>query len=191
MKGLNLEAVDYFDRVLDFYHFHIPKNRTLRILGSAFYFFSFIILIRNQWLFLNRKPPDNIETVYRMLLHKGEALTTVNPKRLFIESQFVVKLFMKYGISNSDYVLGIFSEYSVFFSWMGLFFKTAQKILEVAHKTGVRRIVFTGYSIELVVNYTNSMQASGRRTLNRNIYTIWACKKVLYGNYRSAKIRWV
>ncbi len=139
MKGLNLEAVDYFDRVLDFYHFHIPKNRTLRILGSAFYFFSFIILIRNQWLFLNRKPPDNIETVYRMLLHKGEALTTVNPKRLFIESQFVVKLFMKYGISNSDYVLGILSEYSVFFSWMGLFFKTAQKILEVAHKTGVSK----------------------------------------------------
>jgi class 3 adenylate cyclase/tetratricopeptide (TPR) repeat protein len=139
MKGLNLEAVHYFDRVLDFYHFHIPKNRTLRILGSSFYFLSFIVLIRNQWLFFHRKPPDNIETVYRMLLHKGEALTTVNPKRLFIESQFVVKLFIKYGISNSDYVLGILSEYSVFFSWMGLFFKTAQKILEVAHKTGVSK----------------------------------------------------
>jgi len=139
MKGLNLEAVDYFDRVLDFYHFHIPKNRTLRILGSSFYFLSFIVLIRNQWLFFHKKPPDNIETVYRMILHKGEALTTVNPKRLFIESQFVVKLFIKYGISNSDYVLGILSEYSVFFSWMGLFFRTAQKILEVAHKTGVSK----------------------------------------------------
>jgi hypothetical protein len=137
MKGLNLEAVDYFDRVLTFCRFHIPKNKTWRILGSSIYFFTFITLVRSGGLLFRRKSPANIETVYRMMLHKGAALTTVNPKRLFIESQFVVKLFIKYGISKSDTVLGLLSEYSTFFSWMGLFFKTARRTLDVVGKLGV------------------------------------------------------
>ncbi len=99
---------------------------------------------------------------------------------------------MKYGISNSDYVLGILSEYSVFFSWMGLFFKTAQKILEVAHKTGVSKdsVYWLQYRVgcKLYEFYAGKWQEDP----NRNIYTIWACKKVLYGNYRTLQsIRWV
>lgn len=69
MKGLNLEAVDYFNRVLTFYRFHIPKNKTWRIISSSIYFFSYIILIRSGGLLFRRKPPENIETVYRMILH--------------------------------------------------------------------------------------------------------------------------
>jgi len=139
MKGLNLEALDYFIRVLEFYNFYIPRNKTIRILGAAFYFISFTFLIRSGKVFLRKQPSKKIETVYRMIIHKGEALATVNPERFFIDSQFMVKVFIRYGVQNSNYALGLLSSYSVFFSWLGFFFKTANKNLELCNRLAISK----------------------------------------------------
>ncbi|MBN1199872.1 MAG: AAA family ATPase [Bacteroidales bacterium] len=131
-KGDNIEAVDYFDQALEFYGFTIPKYKFLRLLGAAFDFLWFPVVLRNRWLMRNNAPDDNTQKIARLIVIKGEALATLNPRRWFIDSIYAFRLFLKYDLNRIEVTTGILSAASTFYVWTGFSLKTGELMLENA-----------------------------------------------------------
>lgn len=133
-KGENMEAIEYIEKVLEHNGFKIPKRKTIRLLKAFFYFLIFPVLIRNRWMLIRIKPDDRIEKIIRMIIVKGEALSTTNPGRWIIESIYALKFYLKYEIFSSDYTAGILSSASTFYTWTGFSIETGRIMLEIAEK---------------------------------------------------------
>ncbi len=133
-KGENMEAVEYIDKVLEFYGFKIPKGKNVKLLKALFYFLIFPVLIRNGWLLIRLKPNERIEKTIRMIIIKGEALSTTNPGRWLIESIYALKFYLKYDISSFDYTTGILSSSSTFYTWTGFSLKNGKIMLDNAER---------------------------------------------------------
>ncbi len=130
--GNNIEAINYFDRYLELNDFHFPKNKLIKFLGFIYYFFYFIIFIYFNRYF-NKKPHS--DTSLKMLFifsQRGEAMTTVNPARFFIEVFYISRIFCKYDFTKSDITAGVLCEMSPGFFWIGISFRIPQKILELS-----------------------------------------------------------
>ena len=134
-KGDNIEAVDYFDQVLEFYGFNIPKRKFVAMMGVGFYFIWFPVVLRHPWLMINKTPDERIQRIARLVIYKGEALATINPTRYFMDSIYALKLFLVYNLNRIETTTGILSAASTFYTVTGLSLKTGGLMLEEAFRT--------------------------------------------------------
>jgi tetratricopeptide (TPR) repeat protein len=131
MNGQNIEAVEYFDKVLAFYGFHIPKNDIIKLGKAVYYFLTFPLVLKYHWLTKKKKPPVYFLKIMQLLIRKGEALSSVNPRRFLIDCQYASGLLSKIDYNPSVELVGMPSSISIFYIWTGYSLKTGQMILNI------------------------------------------------------------
>ena len=135
--GRNFEAYESFNRILQRNY-----KRTFPVTGignlSSFIYNLLGLLFKlyfNSFYF--SKPTDEQFDLYaRVLTHWGEASTTFNPKRSFLQSFYFLKVLSNYDLTGSASGLKLFIGGSNFFIHTGLSLKTGRKMLDLAKKAG-------------------------------------------------------
>ncbi len=128
-RGHYGEAVEHFDKALNFYWGELPKNvlsMALRFLSSvttillALYFPSF-------WF--KKIPTEQDAEVVDLFRKKAEALVVISPKRFFIESFFFFDTIVRFDLTKFKLGIEIFTGATSLFSFTGFSPSIGRRIL--------------------------------------------------------------
>ena len=131
-RGHYAEAVEHFDKALNYYWGELPKNalsRALRFLSS---FTTFILALYFPSFWFKKLPTPRDAEAVDLFIKKGEALTVINPLRFFIESFFLYDTILHFDLTRFKLGIGIFAGASVLFSFTGLSLSIGRRILDYA-----------------------------------------------------------
>jgi len=134
-RGYYEEAIQRLTQALFISGIKEPKNRIYVTLKLAFNLFA---LMKNLYLpsIRKKKTPSRFDNrVIRIVLQRGKALAIVDAKRVFIESILLVGRIFKADISKSQLYFDTICGMSALFSWTGISFWTAKRLLEYATKS--------------------------------------------------------
>jgi class 3 adenylate cyclase/tetratricopeptide (TPR) repeat protein len=130
-RGRYAEAVEHFDKALNYYWGELPKNalsRALRFLPS-FMAFMLALYFPSRW-FKRLPTKQDAEAVDLYYRKKANALVVINPKRFFIESFFFYNTVVRFDLTRFEFGIGIFAGASSLFAFSGLSLSIARKILD-------------------------------------------------------------
>jgi tetratricopeptide (TPR) repeat protein len=131
-RGHYAEAVEHFDKALNYYWGELPKNAlssALRFL-SSFTTFLLALYFPSRWF---KKLPTQQDTeAVDLFYKKAEALVVINPKRFFIESFFYYDTIVHFDLTRFKFGIGIFVGASALFSFTGLSLSIGRRILDYA-----------------------------------------------------------
>ena len=131
-RGHYAEAVEHFDKALNYYWGELPKNalsRALRFLSS---FTTFILALYFPSLWFKRLPTQQDTEAVDLFYKKAEALVVINPKRFFIESFFFYDTIVHFDLTKFKFGIAIFAGASALFSFTGLSLSIGRRILDYA-----------------------------------------------------------
>ena len=131
-RGHYAEAVEHFDKALNYYWGEFPKNSlstALRFLSS---FTTFILALYFPSRWFKRLPSQQDTEAVDLFYKKGEALVVINPKRFFIESFFFYETIVRFDLTRFKFGIGIFAGASALFSFTGLSLSIGRRILDYA-----------------------------------------------------------
>ena len=131
-RGHYAEAVEHFDKALNYYWGEFPKNAlstALRFLSS---FTTFILALYFPSLWFKRLPSQQDTEAVDLFYKKAEALVVINPKRFFIESFFFYDTIVHFDLTRFKLGIGIFAGASVLFSFTGFSLSIGRRILDYA-----------------------------------------------------------
>ena len=131
-RGHYAEAVEHFDKALNYYWGEFPKNAlstALRFLSS---FTTFILALYFPSLWFKRLPSQQDTEAVDLFYKKAEALVVINPKRFFIESFFFYDTIVHFDLTRFKLGIGIFAGASALFSFTGLSLSIGRRILDYA-----------------------------------------------------------
>lgn len=133
-QGEHLAALNFYEKILAFYGFHIPKNKI--ILGvRIIYCLLFLQFILRFPSFAFRKKVDKKkEKIASYLSLNAMALTTTNPKRIFIDTILATPMLFSSDYSKTRMGAGFLCHYAALFSYTGLSMNTGEKVLQLAEK---------------------------------------------------------
>jgi class 3 adenylate cyclase/predicted ATPase len=130
-RGQYEEAVDYFDKALNFYWGELPKGP----ISGAFKFMSgFLHLLVSLYLSslkFRTIPTQQDKEAADLFFKKLKALGIINAKKFFIESIYFYKRVTKFDLAKFESAIGIFAGASSLFSFTGISFKLSRRILDV------------------------------------------------------------
>ncbi len=131
-RGRYAEAVEHFDKALNYYWGELPKNSVstaFRVLSSSMTFLL-ALYFPSRWF---RKLPTqaDVETL-ALFYKKAQALALINPKRFFIEFFFFHATVVHFDLTKFKFGIGIFAGSSALFHWTGLSFSISRRILDYA-----------------------------------------------------------
>jgi class 3 adenylate cyclase/tetratricopeptide (TPR) repeat protein len=128
-KGQYDEAVDYFDKALNYYWGQYSKNS---IVGVMKFFSGFLHLLSSLYfpsLKFRKIPTPKDEEALNLYFKKLKALAIIDPKRFFFESFPFYKKVTNFDLTKFELGLGMFTGASTFFSFTGISFNISRKIL--------------------------------------------------------------
>jgi len=155
-KGQCDEAVEYFDKALNYYWGKLPTHAISATFMFLSAFLHFIIALYLPVLKFRKIPTQRDNEGAGLYFKKCEALTIINNKRFFIESFYFYKKLTDFDLTKFELGLKIFVAASVLFSFTGISFKLSRKILDcVKHKVSeIDTKSFITYELlETVHNY--------------------------------------
>lgn len=131
-RGRYAEAVQHFDKALDYYWGELPKNSlstAFKVLSSSMTFFL-ALYFPSRW---HRKLPTqrDVETL-GLFYKKAQALALIDPKRFFNEFFFLHATVARFDLTKLKFGMGIFAGASALFHWSGLSFSVSRRILDYA-----------------------------------------------------------
>jgi tetratricopeptide (TPR) repeat protein len=131
-RGHYAEAVDHFDKALNYYWGGLPKtalSTALKFL-SSFTTFLLALYFPSRWF---KKLPTQLDTeAVDLFYKKAEALVVINPKRFFIESFFFHATIVHFDLTRFKFGIMIFAGASALFSFTGLSLNIGRRILDYA-----------------------------------------------------------
>ncbi len=129
-RGRYAEAVAHFDKALIHYWGKLPENsllRVLKLLSGLMTFFSAIYFPSCRFRKLpTQKDIETIELFYK----KAQALALIDPKRFFIEFFLFYAAVVRFDLTKFKLGIPVFAGSSALFSFSGLSFSTAKRILD-------------------------------------------------------------
>jgi class 3 adenylate cyclase/tetratricopeptide (TPR) repeat protein len=155
-SGQYVEAVNYYDRIIAYYYKPVPKTELQRITGMV----HNLVLI-NKILYLFKYIPDakpgEIEyKLMKIISDKTNALTTIDPRRVFFESLYAARFIKKEQFGDYDATYFILVSTTFFFT--GTFFSLAQKVMAWGEKfiteESVRGLLYGRYCQIMFAYYT-------------------------------------
>jgi tetratricopeptide (TPR) repeat protein len=129
-RGRNLEAADYFTRVLEYYGETFPKTRLGVAMKLTHGLVSLLLGLYLPAIKWRRIPTERDKEIIHLYYYKGLALSQPDPKRMFIETIFMLKRMTDVDISGVQNGYGIFASHSVLFSWTGISKRISKIILD-------------------------------------------------------------
>jgi serine/threonine protein kinase/tetratricopeptide (TPR) repeat protein len=140
-RGQYQEAVEYYDKVQSFYWTRFPSSKVgivLKFLNSFFHMLIGLYLPVLKW---RKTPTQKDHEIVNLFYLKCLAMGHVDPKRVFIESLFLIKKVTKVKLEQLENGITIFAGASLAFSWTGMSFALARKILDfIKDKIGKKDI---------------------------------------------------
>jgi len=134
-RGYYEEAIQYLTRALFSSGIKEPKSRIHIIFRLVFSLFA---LMKNLYLpsIRKKKTPSFFDNrIVRIALQRGKALAIVDKKRMFIESILLAGRIFKADISKSQLYFDSLCGMSALFSYTGISFRIAKKLLDYAMKS--------------------------------------------------------
>ena len=129
-RGRYGEAVDHFDKALNYYWGKLPQN----VFSKACKFLSglmkFLIVLYFPNFWFKRLPTQRDTEFVELFYKKAEALIVINTKRCLIESFFYLNTIIHFELSKVKFGLEIFVGTSALFSFSGLSLRVGRKILD-------------------------------------------------------------
>jgi len=128
-RGQFVEAVEYFDKALNYYWKELPKNQVSAIYQFLLGFFHFLVSLYLPSLKFRKIPTQRDEEAIDLFYKKLKALPVIDPKRFFLESFLFYKVVTKFDLTKVDLGIGLFVNASTLFSFPGISFRLSRKIL--------------------------------------------------------------
>ena len=133
--GNNIEAIETFQRViLKYFGYKVVSSDLINAYRATLAMLSVLIKLNFQSFFFRKQPDEEFNTFIKVLTQWGEALTTMNPRRYFLQSLYFLNKGMNYDLSKSAAGLTMFIELTSLFMWTGLSFTASKKMLDYAKK---------------------------------------------------------
>ncbi len=129
-KGQYVEAIEYFDKVLDYYWGQLPRHYISATFQFLSGFFHFLISLYLPFLKFKRNPTQSDNESVDLFFKKLKAFAIIDPKRFFVESFYFYKKVTKFELSKFELGVGLFVGASTFFSFTGISFKLSRKIID-------------------------------------------------------------
>jgi class 3 adenylate cyclase/tetratricopeptide (TPR) repeat protein len=130
-KGQYDEAVDYFDKALNYYWGQNSKNSLSAAIQFVSGFLHLLISLYFPSLKFRKIPTPTDEEALNLYFKKLKALAIIDPKRFFFESFPFYKKVTNFDLTKFELGLGMFTGASTFFSFTGISFKISRKILDL------------------------------------------------------------
>jgi class 3 adenylate cyclase/tetratricopeptide (TPR) repeat protein len=128
-RGQYVEAIEYFDKALNYYWKKLPKHQISTVYQFLSGFFHFLISLYLPFLKFRRIPTQRDEEAVDLFFKKLKALPIIDPKRFFLESFPYYKGITKFDLTKFDLGIGLFVSASNLFSFTGISFRLSRKIL--------------------------------------------------------------
>ena len=147
--GLNIEALDYFDKILRSYSLKISRPLLPSILIALKNIIILIYSLNFPKQRFRRRPSDLDNKLLSIYFHRSKALSTLNPRKAFFEGISIINYATRFNLKKSEYSLTIFPIISVMFSWTGISMKLSRKILDFTSKniTSMPNLVWMEYNV--------------------------------------------
>ncbi|MCG6879998.1 MAG: AAA family ATPase [Deltaproteobacteria bacterium] len=131
-RGQYVDAIEYFDRALNYYWGKLPRHYISETYQFLLGFFHFLISLYLPFLKFKQTPTQSDNESVDLFFKKLKALAIVNPKRFFVESFHFYKRVTKFELSKFELGIGLFVGASTFFSFTGISFGLSRKVIEFA-----------------------------------------------------------
>ena len=129
-RGQYVDALEYFDKALNYYWGKLPRHHVSEIYQFLSGFFHFLVSLYLPFFKFKRTPTRSDNESVDLFFKKLKALAIINPKRFFMESFHFYKKVTKFELSKFDLGIGVFVGASTFFSFTGISFGLSGKIIE-------------------------------------------------------------
>ena len=129
-RGLYTESIEHFDKALNYYWGKLPKYAISAIFELMSALLHFLISLYIPFLKFRRIPTQRNIEVVDLFYKKCKALSTVDPKRFFIESLYFFKRVIRFDLTKLQFGIGIFMSASSLFSFTSISFRLSQKVLD-------------------------------------------------------------
>ncbi|MGD9345167.1 MAG: AAA family ATPase, partial [Candidatus Aminicenantes bacterium] len=124
------EAVEHFDRVLHYWGEKRPKQRIAISINLVFSLASILKTLYIPWLRVKKIPDSRTVEFLDISFKRGTALTSVDSYRMFVYSLWLLRRLNKLDITRIPNGVSIYIQGCALFSFAGVFFKVAKKILD-------------------------------------------------------------
>ncbi len=131
-RGLYAEAVEHFDKALNYYWSELPKNTFSRALRFTSSFAAFLLALYFPSRWFKKLPTQHDTEAIDLFYKKAEALVVINPRRFFTESFLFYGTIVRFDLTRFKLGVGVFAGASVLFSFTGLSLRIGRRILEYA-----------------------------------------------------------
>jgi class 3 adenylate cyclase/tetratricopeptide (TPR) repeat protein len=129
-RGRYLESADYFTRVLEYYGETFPETRlgiAMKLTHGLVHLLLGLYLPAIKW---RRIPTERDKEIIHLYFNKGLSLAQPDPRRMFIESIYLMQRMTEVDMSEVQNGYGILVNSSVLFSWTGISKRISKKILD-------------------------------------------------------------
>jgi tetratricopeptide (TPR) repeat protein len=133
-KGLNAEALEYFDRVLLKYGVKFPKHSITSIAKAFVDFISYLLSLYIPFLKWHKTANRQDNEIIDILVKKLTVLS-ISDMTAFLKYQFsLTRRLSKYKIDTVENGVEILAGSSLMFSWSGISFGLSRKVLAFVKK---------------------------------------------------------
>ena len=129
-RGHHQEAIEYFDKALNYYWGKLPKGTILVAIKLLSAIVHLLVALYIPFLKFRKSPTERDTEIVDLLFKKSKSLTIIDVKRFFIESLFLFKFMSAFDIRKFENGTGIFVTPSALFSYSGISFTLSRKVLD-------------------------------------------------------------
>jgi len=131
-RGYHSEAIEYFDRVLDYWGAKRPKSKSMAILVLITDLVSVVLDLYSPLRRTRKDPDERDNEVINLVEKRGLSLAQVDTKRMFIDSIGALRRLNKLDMAKVENGVSTYIEYSGIFSFSGVSLRISKKILDHA-----------------------------------------------------------
>ena len=131
-RGHYAEAVEHFDKALNYYWGKLPKNALSRSLKFVSSFMTLILALYFPSRWFKKLPSQQDIEAVDLFYKKAEALVLINPKRFFIETVFSCGTIVHFDLTKFRFGIATLVGASGILSFTGLSQRLAKRILDYA-----------------------------------------------------------
>jgi class 3 adenylate cyclase/tetratricopeptide (TPR) repeat protein len=167
-RGQYAEAVEYFDKALNYYWGKLPQNVVSTLFKFSSAFLHFLITVYLPSLKFRKAPtPRDTESI-DLFYKKIKALSMIDAKRFFLEYFYLYKTVTNFDLTEFESGFEAFAGASSLFSFTGISFGWSRKILNIAKhrapENGVRILLI----YDLLDTIHNYLEGNWHEIRNHN-----------------------
>jgi tetratricopeptide (TPR) repeat protein len=129
-RGHYEEAVEHFDKALNYYWGELPKNALLKMLRLLSSFMTFLLALYFPSRWFKKLPTHRDTEAVDLFRKKLEAFVIISPSRWFINSFLFYGTAVHFDLARFKFGIALFAAASPLFSFTGFSFNISRRILD-------------------------------------------------------------